>query len=152
LWRHSTALFSFGGERTLVDELAATNERVYRGWLLVDQLRAVYQAEDAEQATLLLDEWLRAALASLLVPFIRVARTLAEHRDGIVNAIALGLSNARLEAMNLTVRLISHRSRGFPPPRVPARDDPPRLRQGPRRPTHMNAARATFKPASGGQY
>jgi transposase len=46
------------------------------------------------------------------VPFIRVARTLAEHRDGIVNAIALGLSNARLEAMNSTVRLISHRSRG----------------------------------------
>ncbi|MGH3114398.1 MAG: transposase [Gaiellaceae bacterium] len=27
--------------------------------------------------------------------------------------MALGLSNARLEAMNSTVRLISHRSRGF---------------------------------------
>lgn len=101
------------GERTLVDELAATNERVYHGWLLVDQLRGVYQAENVAQATLLLDEWLRAALASVLVPFVRVARTLAEHREGIVNAIALGLSNARLEAMNSTVRLISHRSRGF---------------------------------------
>jgi transposase len=101
------------GERTLVEELAATNERVYRGWLLVDQLRAVYQAADAQEATLLLDEWLRAARASVLVPFVRVARTLAEHREGIVNAIALGLSNARLEAMNSTVRLISHRSRGF---------------------------------------
>ncbi len=50
---------------------------------------------------------------SLLVPFVRLARTLSEHRDGIVNAIRLGLSNARLEAMNSTVRLISHRSRGF---------------------------------------
>ena len=101
------------GERTLVDELAHTNERVYRGWLLLDQLRAVYQAADAEEATLLLDEWLRAARASVLVPFVRVATTLTEHREGIVNAIALGLSNARLEAMNSTVRLISHRSRGF---------------------------------------
>jgi len=101
------------GERTLVDELAETNERVYRGWLLVDQLRAVYQAADGDHATLLLDEWLRAARASMLVPFIRVAATLAEHREGIVNAIVLGLSNARLEAMNSTVRLISHRSRGF---------------------------------------
>ncbi len=99
-------------ERTLVDELADTNERVYQGWLLVDQLRAVYQAEP-EQATLLLDQWLQAARASLLLPFVKVATTLAEHRDGIVNAIALGLSNARLEAMNSTVRLISHRSRGF---------------------------------------
>ncbi|MGH2780025.1 MAG: transposase [Thermoleophilaceae bacterium] len=54
-----------------------------------------------------------AAHSSVLVPFVRVAQTLAEHREGIVNAIALGLSNARLEAMNSTVRLISHRSRGF---------------------------------------
>jgi len=100
-------------ERTLVEELAETNERIYRGWLLVDQLRAVYQAANAEEATLLLDEWLRAARASVLVPFLRVARTLSQHREAIVNAIRLRLSNARLEAMNSTVRLISHRSRGF---------------------------------------
>ena len=101
------------GERTIIEELAETNERVYRGWLLCDQLRAVYQAEDAEQATVLLQEWLRAARESELVGFVRVAATLAEHREAIVNAIVLGLSNARLEAMNSTIRLISHRSRGF---------------------------------------
>jgi transposase len=49
----------------------------------------------------------------MLIPFIKVAATLIAHREGILNAIALGLSNARLEAMNSTVRLISHRSRGF---------------------------------------
>jgi transposase len=102
-----------GDERTLIEELAETNERIYRGWLLCDQLRAVYQATDAEQARLLLDAWLLAARTSMLIPFLTVAATLTEHRDGIVNAIALGLSNARLEAMNSTVRLISHRSRGF---------------------------------------
>ena len=59
---------------------------------------------------LLLDEWFRAARASVLVPFVKAAATLAEHREAIVNAIVLGLSNARLEAMNSTVRLISHRS------------------------------------------
>ena len=101
------------GERTIVEELAETYERIYRGWLLCDQLRAVYQADGIEQAALLLDEWLRAASESELAPFARVAATLTEHRDGIVNAIALGLSNARLEAMNSTVRLISNRSRGF---------------------------------------
>ena len=101
------------GQRTLIDELAETNERVYRGWLLCDQLRAVYQAEDAEQARLLLAQWLEAARTSLLVPFIRAAQTITEHAEAVVNAIALRLSNARLEAMNSTVRLISHRSRGF---------------------------------------
>jgi transposase len=75
---------------------AETNEHVYRDWLLCDQLRAVHQAEDAEQASRLLDQWLRAARASLLVPLIRVAATIAEHAEPVVNAIRLGLSNARL--------------------------------------------------------
>lgn len=100
-------------ERKLIAELEETNRRVYRGWLLLDQLRAVYQAEGKEQAELLIDEWLYAASTSLLVPFVKAARTLQEHRTEIVNAIAIGISNARLEAMNSTVRLISHRSRGF---------------------------------------
>jgi transposase len=99
-------------QRDLIAELAETNERVYRGWLLCDQLRAVFAA-DGDDAHALLDEWLHAAGSSLLVPFVKLARTLSQHRDGIVNAIRLELSNARLEAMNSTVRLISHRSRGF---------------------------------------
>ncbi len=34
------------GERTLVEVLAETSERVYGGWLLCDQLRAVYDMDD----------------------------------------------------------------------------------------------------------
>ncbi len=52
----------------------------------------------------LLDEWIFAAATSEPPPFITVA---------ITNAVVLGKSNARLEAMNSTVRLISHRARGF---------------------------------------
>ena len=100
-------------ERSIIDGLAATNERIYRGWLLVDQLRVVYQAPDREEASALLDAWLYAAATSDLDPFVRVAVTLDEHAEAIVNAIELRLTNARLEAMNSTVRLISHRSRGF---------------------------------------
>ncbi len=52
----------------------------------------------------LLDEWILAAATSELEPFITVA---------IANAVVLGVNTARLEAMNSTVRLISHRARGF---------------------------------------
>jgi transposase len=44
---------------------------------------------------------------------VRAARTLRRHRDGILAAIELGLSNGRLEGLNSRVRLISHRSFGF---------------------------------------
>ena len=50
---------------------------------------------------------------SELEPFIRIAITFDTHRDEIANAIALAITNARLEGMNSTVRLLSHRARGF---------------------------------------
>jgi len=100
-------------DQTILDELAETNQDLYQGWLLVDQLRAVYQARDHQEALLLLDEWIYAACTSELDPFIRTALTLDLHRPYIANAITHKLSNARLEGMNSTVRLISHRARGF---------------------------------------
>jgi transposase len=101
------------GDRTVLDELAADNHDIYRGWLLVEQLRAVYQAPTAEDAHALLDEWILAALTSELDPFTRCALTIDAHRDLVVNAITERLSNARLEGMNSTVRLLSHRARGY---------------------------------------
>jgi transposase len=41
------------------------------------------------------------------------ARTLREHRDGILAAIRHGLSNGRLEGLNSKIRLLSHRAFGF---------------------------------------
>jgi transposase len=73
----------------------------------------VYLAQSREEARDLIDEWIFAAATSELEPFIRVAITFERHADAIANAVWLGVNNARLEAMNSTVRLMSHRARGF---------------------------------------
>jgi transposase len=93
--------------------LAKLNSPLYRGYLLKEQLRALYAPDSRPHATALLDAWLRAAARSKLKPFVKLAKTLREHRDGILNAIRLGLSNSRLEGLNSRIRLISHRSFGF---------------------------------------
>ena len=46
-------------------------------------------------------------------PVRRTRPHLRAHRQGILAAIRLGLTNARLEGLNSTIRLISHRSSGF---------------------------------------
>ncbi len=102
-----------GSDRTILDELKLTNQELYAGWLLIEQLRGVYVAHDHDEATELLDDWILAALESGMEPFQRTALTLDRYRGEIANAITLGLTNARLEGMNSTVRLISHRARGF---------------------------------------
>ena len=93
--------------------LARLNSPLYRGYLLKEQLRALYRSESRPHAPALLDAWLRAAARSKLKPFVKLTRTLREHKDGILNAIRLGLSNSRLEGLASRIRLISHRSFGF---------------------------------------
>jgi transposase len=66
-----------------------------------------------EQAAALLDAGIFAAVTSGLEPFVRVAITIDRHAKSIRDAVILGVNNARLEAMNSTVRLLSHRAWGF---------------------------------------
>jgi len=92
--------------------LQRENARLYRAYLLKEQLRAIYQAAPAD-AERLLDAWIRWAGRSQLRPFQTLARTLRQNKDGVLAAIELGLTNSRPEALNSKIRLISHRSHGF---------------------------------------
>jgi len=89
------------------------NRRLYRAFLLREELRLLYHLPDPALAPAHLDAWLTWAARSRLKPFVRLARTLRAHRDGILAAIRLGLSNGRLEGLNSKIRLISHRAFGF---------------------------------------
>ncbi len=48
-----------------------------------------------------------------MAPFVRLAKTIRKHHDGILAAVRLGLTNARAEALNNKVRLITRRAYGF---------------------------------------
>ena len=50
---------------------------------------------------------------SRLKPFVKLARTIRQHKAGVLAAIELDISNGRLEELNSRVRLISHRAHGF---------------------------------------
>jgi transposase len=101
------------GQLALLHEVQQANKPLYRAFLLKEELRVLYQLDDRTLAPAHLDAWLHWASRSRLEPFIKLARTIRRHRDGILAAIRLGLSNGRLEGLNSRIRLISHRSFGF---------------------------------------
>jgi transposase len=101
------------GQLATLAEVAQANQRLYRAFLLREELRLLYHLEDPRLAPAHLDAWLAWASRSRLAPFVALARTLRAHRNGILAAIRLGLSNGRLEGLNSKIRLISHRSFGF---------------------------------------
>lgn len=97
-------------------QVGHANKRLYRGFLLKEELRLLYHLDDPSLAEAHLDGWLSWASRSQLKPFVKLARTIRKHREGILAAVRLGISNGRLEGLNSKIRLISHRSFGFHSP------------------------------------
>ena len=93
-------------------EVVLTNKRMYRAFLLYGELRYIYRLP-TDEAPERLDAWLAWASRSRLKPFVKLARTIRKHKQGVLAAIELGLSNGRLEALSSKVRLLSHRAYGF---------------------------------------
>jgi transposase len=99
-------------ERVRLAEVANLNARVYRGYLLKEELRMLYRCgRDVAHAHL--DAWLGWASRSKLRPFVKLASTLRKYREGILDAIRFGLSNGRLEGLNNKIGVLKHRAYGF---------------------------------------
>jgi transposase len=88
------------------------NRRLYRAYLLTEQLRQIYRLEPGP-AVALLDGWITWARRCRLPSFVKLAQTINAQRAGIVAAIQHGLSNARVEAINTQIRLITRRAFAF---------------------------------------
>ena len=99
-------------EKVRLSDVARLNARVYRAYLLKEELRAMYRCGHKAAATHL-DAWLAWASRSRLAPFVRLGRTLRDYRIGVLTAIRLGLSNGRMEGLNNKIAVLKHRAYGF---------------------------------------
>jgi len=68
---------------------------------------------DPDDVEALIDRWISRASRSRLTPFLKAAKTIRRHRDGILTAIHLNINNGRTEGLNNVVRLITRRAYGF---------------------------------------
>ncbi|MCA1700572.1 MAG: ISL3 family transposase [Actinobacteria bacterium] len=113
LWKNAGALTD--RQQLKLARIQQINKRLFRAYLLAQQLRQIYRVA-YEDAIVLLEGWLQWARRSRLAPFVRVAKTITAQRAGIEAAIRHGLSNARVEQVNTQIRLITRRGFGFHSP------------------------------------
>jgi transposase len=113
LWKNPENLTA--RQQTKLADIQKTNARLYRAYLLKEQLRQIYRLP-AKAATRMLDDWIKWARRCRLQPFVKLARTITGQRAGIQAAIEHQLSNARVEAINTQIRLITRRAFGFHSP------------------------------------
>ena len=87
---------------------------VWRAYTLKEAFRAIFAGDLGIDAVAeLIDRWISRASRCRLPAFVKAAKTIRKHRDGILAAIRLGINNGRAEGLNNVVRLIFRRARGF---------------------------------------
>ena len=94
--------------------LKAAGGEVWRAYTLKEAVRGIFEPGlSLEDVTILIDRLLSRLARSRLAPFVKLGKTIRKHRDGILDAIRLGINQGRTEALNNKVRLITRRAYGF---------------------------------------
>ena len=114
LWKNPEDLTA-NQKRTLAS-ISKTNNRLYRAYLLKEQLRQVFKTHDKERGLGILKRWLAWASRSKIPAFISLARNIRLHVHDIGLTLEHGLTNAALEAVATKVRLLIRRGFGFHSP------------------------------------
>ncbi len=81
--------------------------------MLKEGLRDVFKSADSEEACMRLRSWLSWACRSRIPEFVKLSRKVRKRKDAIVRAITLGVSNARIEAINNKIKLTVRMGYGF---------------------------------------
>lgn len=110
LWRNPDTLSE--QQKATLAQIQATNKPLYRAYLLKEQLREIVAAK-GNDGKILLKAWLRWAARSRLKPFVALAAAIRRHQDTIHNMLDCGLSNARIEANNTHLRLLTRQGYGY---------------------------------------
>ena len=95
-----------------VNLIASQNPRLYRAYLLKEQLRLLLKLTNVDEAEDELKRWLWKASHSRIPAFKELYQKIRRHKTHILNTIRYGMSNARIEATNnrlssLSVKLMA---------------------------------------------
>jgi transposase len=97
--------------------IARVNGRLYRAYLLKEQLRLVFKLKGV-RATVLLEAWLGWARRCRIPAFVKLAKAVTTHRASIQAALTQGLSNGLVESTNTKIRLLTRVAFGFRSPQA----------------------------------
>lgn len=96
-----------------VQMIAENNNRLYRAYRMKEMLRLLLKIKDVDEAEATLKRWLWWASHSRIPAFKELYEKIKRHKQHILNAIRLGMSNARIEATNNKIKLIIRKAYGF---------------------------------------
>lgn len=104
-----------GKQRYKLRQILQWDLRTVRAYILVEGLQALWDYRSPTHADRFLDAWCRRAMGSRLEPIKRVARSLRQHRELILNWFRARkqYNNGIVEGLNLNVKLRFRQAYGY---------------------------------------
>ena len=95
-------------------DLKRLNLKTHRAFRIKEALREIFHtAPDRQSAQPLLERWYSWARRCRIEPIKKVAKTLKDHWEGILNAFDSKLTNGRVEAANGRIQAAKAKARGY---------------------------------------
>ncbi len=95
--------------------ISAANTRLYRAYLLKEQLRVAIRLK-GRRAIAMIHDWLAWAARSRITAFVELGRRIRKNLPGIEAAMRHKLSNALIESTNTKIRVLHRMAFGFKKP------------------------------------
>ena len=99
-------------QQAKIELLALENGQLYRAYIYKERLRLLLKLP-VDDATPELDSWLSAACRSRIPEIVELSKKIRRHRARIIDTVASGLSNARVEAVNNKIKVTIKLAYGF---------------------------------------
>ena len=117
--KHSRYLWLKNERRLSVEQLTAladltrTHLKTARAYRLRLAFQDMYDAPSLDWGELIFDRWYGWAIRSRLAPMKKAARTLKQHRDGVLRWFDTKIANGLIEAINSLVQAAKAKARGY---------------------------------------
>ena len=101
------------GERERLEKALEANRPLMIGYYLKEELHRIWEQPDLQRGEEVFEKWLLTAEESGVGMLKRFARTLKEHRRGILNYYEAQITTAALEGTNAKIRVMQRRAYGI---------------------------------------
>ena len=95
------------------EELRESSLKTARAYAIKDTAQALWDPGSEAVVRTRWRKWYAWAIRSRLDPIKMAARSIKKHLGGILNAIRMGVTNARAEGINSVIQKLKSRARGY---------------------------------------
>lgn len=100
-------------EKGRLQTLFKINKTLARAHALKEQLREFWNKTSKREGALFLIKWIFSAMASQIPGIIKVANTLLNHYEGLLNYFEHRISNGKIEGVNNKIKVLKRNAYGY---------------------------------------